>query len=290
MNDLNDFAVLILTHGRPDKIYTIATLKKCGYTGPIYYLVDNEDSTASKYIENYGENVIIFDKKQMSDKTDEMDNFEDRRTITHARNASFEAAKKLKLKYFVQLDDDYTEFSFRTDSQGQYATSIIKKSLNNVFASMVRFLKTTPIKSIAFAQGGDFIGGKNGSLATKPILKRKCMNSFFCLTDRPIQFLGRLNEDVNTYTSGAIRGELFFTFPLISLNQKPTQSSSGGITEAYKEYGTYVKSFYTVMIAPSCTKISMLHTENKRVHHQINWANAAPVILNEKHQSKKNGK
>jgi len=27
-----DFAVFILTHGRPDNVKTLSTLKKCGYT------------------------------------------------------------------------------------------------------------------------------------------------------------------------------------------------------------------------------------------------------------------
>ena len=35
-----NFAVFILTHGRPDNVKTIPTLKKCGYTGNIYFIVD----------------------------------------------------------------------------------------------------------------------------------------------------------------------------------------------------------------------------------------------------------
>ena len=34
------------------------------------------------------------------------------------------------------------------------------------------------------------------------------------------------------------------------LNQKATQSNLGN-TEAYKSFGTYVKSFYSVMVSPS---------------------------------------
>ena len=38
-----DFAVFILTHGRPDNVITYNTLKKAGYTGDIYIVIDNED-------------------------------------------------------------------------------------------------------------------------------------------------------------------------------------------------------------------------------------------------------
>jgi hypothetical protein len=67
-----DFAVFILTHGRPDNVKTLSTLKKCGYTGKIYFIVDNEDKTIEQYQKNYGiENVKIFDKKAMADSIDE---------------------------------------------------------------------------------------------------------------------------------------------------------------------------------------------------------------------------
>lgn len=281
------FAVFILTHGRPDRVYTETTLRHAGYTGEIYYIVDNEDKTVGDYKEKYGESVIIFDKKWFADQTDEMDNFDDRRTTTHARNAIFKIATDLGIKYFVQLDDDYTAFEFRTNSKGQYPKNIfrVKFTLDKIFNSMLKYFKSTNAKSIAFSQGGDFIGGANADFATNATPRRKCMNSFFCSTDRPIKFIGRQNEDVNTYVIGGHRGDLFLTIPLIALIQKQTQSNKGAITDAYKQYGTYVKSFYTVMLAPSCAKVSIMHSRNKRVHHTINWKSAVPMILQESHAS-----
>ena len=40
------------------------------------------------------------------------------------------------------------------------------------------------------------------------------------------------------------------TIPHIMINQKPTLQREGGLTEVYLEYGTYVKSFYSVMFSP----------------------------------------
>ena len=37
MND--DFAILILTHGRADNVMTTKALEKSGYTGKIYYVI-----------------------------------------------------------------------------------------------------------------------------------------------------------------------------------------------------------------------------------------------------------
>lgn len=270
-----DFAVFILTHGRPDNVKTLSTLKKCGYTGKIYFILDNEDKTIEQYQKNYGiENVKIFDKKAMADEVDEGNNFDERRTITHARNACFKIAKEIGITYFVQLDDDYYYFGYRYDTGARKITNMDK-----VFEIMLNFYKSVDIKSIAFGQGGDHIGGFSGIK-----LKRKCMNSFFCSTERELQFIGSMNEDVNTYTTLGSRGDVFFTFTNLQLDQKDTQSQTSGITDMYQRFGTYCKAFTTAMMQPSSVKVSMMNSNNPRIHHSIKWINTTPMILDEKYK------
>lgn len=270
-----DFAVFILTHGRPDNVKTLSTLKKCGYTGKIYFIVDNEDKTIDKYIKNFGvDNVKIFDKKAMADNVDEGNNFDNRKVIIHARNACFDIAKNLGITYFVQFDDDYYYFGYRYLSGAK-----IIKNINAVFESMLKFYKSTNISSICFSQGGDHIGGFSGIK-----LKRKAMNSFLCSTERPFKFVGSINEDVNTYTSLGCRGNLFFTFTNIQLDQKDTQSNNGGMTDEYALTGTYIKSFHSVLMHPSGVMASMMNTSNPRIHHLIKWKNTTPMIIDEKYK------
>jgi hypothetical protein len=287
-----DFAVFILTHGRPDNIKTLKTLEKGNYSGPVYYIVDNEDKTADKYIKNFGEeNVKIFDKKALADQVDEGNNFDERRTITHARNACFKIAKELGIKYFIQLDDDYTAFHFRyINKKGDKLAFKSVDNLDKVFDLYLDFYKSTPFKSIAFAQGGDFLGGIGNPTAQKLPLLRKCMNSFFCSTEREFQFVGAMNEDVNTYTSLGHRGELFGTVPVCSLVQAATQSQNSGITDMYLKYGTYCKAFTTVMMHPSGVRVTMMHSNHIRIHHLIKWINTAPLIIREEHRKKPEGK
>ena len=279
-----DFCVFILTHGRANNVKTYKTLIKSGYTGALYIVVDNEDKTVDEYIKIYGDKVIVFDKLDMASRMDSGDNFEDRRAIIYARNASFEIAKRLGYKYFMQLDDDYTDFRYKFNGELEYIPKKDILSLDNILNILLEYYKKIPALTIAVAQGGDFIGGKKGGLATvlKPI--RKCMNTFICDVDRPFKFVGRVNEDVNTYTSFANRGELFLTIPNVAINQPTTQTSKGGMTEMYLDSGTYIKSFYSVIYAPSCVTISLMGTTNRRLHHRINWNNTTSMILDEKYK------
>jgi len=273
--ETKDFAVFILTHGRADSVFTYKTLKKCGYTGLVYFIVDNEDKMIDQYIKNFGEEYVkIFDKKKMANSIDEGNNFDNRKVIIHARNACFHIAKDLGIKNFVQLDDDYYYFGYRYETGAK-----IIKNLDRVFEIVLDFYKNTTITSIAFSQGGDHIGGFSGIK-----LKRKCMNSFFCSTDRYFQFVGSINEDVNTYTTLGSRGDVFFTFTNIQLDQKDTQSNKGGMTDQYALSGTYVKSFHTVMMQPSSVKISMMNSNHPRLHHSINWKATTPMIISSKHR------
>jgi hypothetical protein len=93
-----------------------------------------------------------------------------------------------------------------------------------------------------------------------------------------------MNEDVNTYTTLGSRGELFGTIPMISLTQSATQSQKSGITDMYNRFGTYCKSFTTVMMHPSSAKVSIMNTSNPRIHHSIKWINTTPMIINEKYK------
>ena len=280
-----DFAVFILTYGRAEKIKTLKTLKRFGYTGKIYFICSDDDKQLNKYIELYTNQVVVFSKKEYKNTFDIGDNFEDERVVVYARNACFDLAKKVGVKYFLVLDDDYTDFSYRFNSELSYNKG--RGYINNVddiFKAVLDYYKTIPAKTIALSQNGDWIGGHNSGWAKELKLKRKCMNSFFCSTERPFKFTGRINEDVNAYTRLGAVGDLFLTIPNVSLKQTDTQANDGGLTEIYLSQGTYVKSFYSVMFSPSSVKVAMLNTERSRLHHRVSWNNAIPVILNEKHK------
>lgn len=280
----NDFCVFILTHGRPEKLHTLTSLERHGYTGPYYIVIDNEDKTAEQYYRLYGDKVIMFDKAATAATFDEGDCFHDRRAIIYARNACFQIARERNFKYFPQLDDDYTCFVYKKDENFEYRERPIK-NLDQIILLFLEYYKTIPALSIAMAQNGDFIGGA-GSTTGKKFTKRKAMNTFFCSTDRPFQFFGRINEDVNVYTTLGHRGDLFLTVLNVAIIQKQTQTNTGGMTDIYQQSGTYIKSFYSVMYSPSFVTVQQLGVTHKRFHHNVSWEHATPLILHEKYRKK----
>lgn len=284
-----DFCALILTHNRADRIKTYKTLRTSGYTGKIFLVVDDEDPALDDYRRLYDwSEILVFSKNDYRDRFDVGDNFDNTKSVIYARNACHDLAKAAGYRYFVELDDDYTAFYLRHNAKYEYGnTPRLRKTLDQVFEAILDYYKSVPqITTIALSQGGDHIGGNSGG-GNHPRLMRKSMNSFFCDVERPFQFSGRLNDDVNTYVTLGSRGGLFFTVMQAQLVQVQTQMSSGGLTEVYLEAGTYVKSFYSVMYAPSFVKVKDLgdpRSPRYRLHHSINWHNAVPKILREEHR------
>ena len=276
---MNDFAVFIMVHGRPDKAWTYNSLRKHGYTGKIYLVADDLDPTRHRYKEIYKDQLLIFNKKQAAESMDAGDNTGDLRSTMFASNTIFDLAKENNIKYFFNMCDDYTNFGHNFNTDYEIDRHNIK-NLDKVFAAMVEFYKNTPTKTIAFSQGGDFMGGVSPSFKLE--LKRKAMNTFLCSTDRPFKFIGRLNEDVTTYVNLGSKGDLFFTLTNIRLTQTAHQQEQSGLTDVYLDNGTYTKSFMSIIYNPSCIKISSLGHKHKRIHHKITWNNAVPKILNEK--------
>lgn len=276
----NSFACFILTHGRPKGQRTLKSLRKFGYTGEIYLIVDNEDATAEEYKQNY-DNVIVFDKEEAAKITDRGDIDPKKNTVLFARNMCHRIAKDLGLEYFCELDDDYHEISFRY-IQGTELKQKHIANLDLVFDAYLDLLDATKAKCVCMAQMGDFIGGATcfGWALNKTVI-RKAMNCYFMRTDRPYKFIGRMNDDVNTYVTLNKRGELLFTYGRCAINQEETQQQSGGLTDMYKENGTYMKSMYSVMVAPSCVKVGSMGSLHRRVHHRVSWKLCAPKILRE---------
>ncbi len=280
----DNFAVFILTHGRPDKICTLKVLRRFGYTGKYYIILDNEDPTIERHKELFGEeHVIVFDKAAVAEKFDIYDNFDGRNVVVFARNVCFDIARELGLDYFAEFEDDYSEFRFRIQD-GNSLRAIYIDELDPVFEAMLDCLDDTGIRTVAMAQSGEMIGGITGGV-WRSKLKRKAMNTFFFKVGKPeddIQFVGRFNDDVNTYTTLGQRGEIFLQICNATMTQEETQAKEGGNTEAYKKYGTYIKSFYTVMACPNSVTIQLFGATHPRLHHHIDWETCVPKIISDR--------
>lgn len=275
-----NFAVFILTHGRAENVITLKALEKAGYSGKTYLVIDDEDEQEDLYREKYGEQVIQFCKKEAAEKTDVMTPSRKRNAVVFARNECWNIAKQLGLTHFCVLDDDYKNFGIRYIDDGKLKEAKISE-IDSIFTALIEFLDNSGAITVCMAQGGDYIWGADGGFFRKG-LSRKAMNVWFMKTDRQFQYMGLTNEDTNMYVTLGGIGKLMFTVTNISVNQIQTQDNPGGLTDIYKQDGTFIKSFYSVMCRPDCVKVAAMGDHYMRMHHNVEWGYCVPKIINEK--------
>lgn len=285
-----DYAVFILTHGRADRQYTYETLMRLNCDAPVYFLIDNTDSQGDEYRARFGDRVIVFDKQEWYDKTDTMDISRKMNVVVLARNAVFEVAKSLGYRYFVVLDDDYKNFEHRYEQDGKLKT-ITPKDIGRAFEASFQFLIDSGVLCYGWEQGGDFIGGANTRFRNRVV--RKIMNTYFFDAERPVTFKGTINEDMVASLYHGLLGDVIISSCDMAIQQIQTQKNKGGLTEAYLDMGTYVKSFYAVMMNPSCVKVAEMgdpKSGNYRMHHRVRYDLSCPVIISDKWRKRNGGK
>lgn len=282
----NDFCVFIASYKRPTKVRTVKSLLRANYTGPYYIVLGDDDPSIAEYENTFGKDkIIIFSKQEYVDKIDTYDNFGPQAAIVYFRNACFDFAKKLGYKYFLELDDDYNNYRYRYLDSNAKLRSCYVREFDECVDLMIDFFETSGATTVAFGQGGDYIGGCD-SMLVKQRIRRKAMNSFFCSVDRPFEFPGTINEDVNAYCALGSKGQLFMTIADMALDQAQTQAQDGGMTVLYLDVGTYVKSFYSVISSPSFVRLGTVGFSHPRIHHEIDWDHGVPCILNEEYKKK----
>lgn len=273
------YAVFIPTHGRADRVDTMGSLRKSGYKGDIYLVCDDEDKSLGDYKKIYGDKVLVFSKDDYGGKFDKMDNFGNKACVVYARNALYDLALSVGLKYIIVADDDYSSFQYRIKSDGTYHAETAK-NIDDVFRAYFDYFIKADLDALCFAQGGDYIGGEqNTSVSNGFKTSRKMMNLYFLDAEKPLNFIGTINEDLTSSITEGVKGRVIITSFMNSITQRETQSNSGGLTGIYAELGTYVKSFYSVIAAPSCVKVGAMGDSHQRVHHRVTWNNAVPKII-----------
>lgn len=95
----DDTVLFIITHQRAEKQLTLNYLKKAGYSGEIFLVVDNKDKDLEMYKKKYKDMLLIFDKEDYAKDVDAHINKFPMNGALFARNACIDFAKKMKKNF-----------------------------------------------------------------------------------------------------------------------------------------------------------------------------------------------
>ena len=253
------FAILIISHGRPDNIPTITALKKSNYSGDYYIIIDDEDKTSEKYLTNYPGHVIIFCKQNYINSNSLLFNTELRSVAVHARNAAENIAKELNLDYYILLDDDITNFHYRYVDDKLHSDKL--DNIDSAFNAYIKYMSDTNISTIGLAHDGMFLGGNTQAFnAPQHSRNRILANAFIRNMKYDVQWGPDMCEDFITSINENNKANIWITLPFIGIHCKKQgmkkSKSDGGNSEAYLMGGNYGVAKYAVLAHPDCYELS----------------------------------
>lgn len=255
---LDNFAVFIITYKRPDKQITYDTLRRCGYSGKIYLVVDDTDPTIQQYIDNYGaDNIFVFDKNYYinSDRFDNSINDGIYASAVYARRAVEDIVQSMKLPYFAVADDDIVDFVIRYPiDKGLKRYKIT--DFDVILRGYIEILDCG-VACVGFGRPNSYFGGAVAFSAVN-LCKRVITTTFFIRnSDVPVNWLSWTMEDDITVLRGSTVGELWLSIPYIQqVNSDITNlQGSGGNVELYQKYSWYYICFTELKYIPSRIQI-----------------------------------
>ena len=282
--NMNDFAVFILTHGRPYKQYTLNALRESGYTGKIYLVVDDLDKTQDKYLEFYKDSVIIFDKMHYVSVTETGVSKPHINFASFARNAIEDIAEDMKLSYFAMVDDDLTKFRYRYNENGKLR-SVDVKNMDDVLKSYVEFMETSGLTTTSLASQFRFIGGASNVPPANSSKWRLALTFYIRSTKVKVKWTSNICEDRITCMLYNRMGYPWLQLPFVQLDTKEMHGvNDGGNSDTYREITDFYRIFFTEIFVPDCNYAMYWKRNDGWVNRIPDWETLCPKIISDKYR------
>ncbi len=263
-----DYLIFIISHGRPNvqKTYEFLVSKHC--TKNTFIVCDDLDPTLDEYLKNYGDRVLVFNKKRYMDVVDVFYNVPNPNHPVYARNAVYDLAIERGYRYFVCLDDDMSALRIRT-AKAERGT----ENIDGVFQAVFRFIRDSGVYIYGSGGASSFFGGfKDEMLFT-------AVNACFCDTQRRVEFKCHYNEDVVTPLAYNKVGKIICATCHIHFFFQADGSNAGGIEYERSFRECYIYCVSALISDPAKPRIT--YTPPSHIA-KIRSGKAHPMILNEK--------
>lgn len=277
-----NFAVFITTHSRVDSMTTYDTLRRAGYTGKIYVVIDNEDAQKMRYLNRYPD-VLVYNKQLQFNKCDKVIKTEQKASVTYARNAVEEYAKQFKLDAFLVCDDDIVGLRYRWVEGTTVRSLAMNGGLDEVLQMYAEFMCVHKIAVSSFVHMLFYMSGVH-DLDKRISEQRDAVQIFFRNTEFPMNWIGVMRQDILTNTETSKRGYVWWALPYITYDAKAmneTGNNEGGMKETYDNISEYQRTFLGVITSPSCIKVGCA---NDRIKMSWNKSAAYPMIVSSRYK------
>lgn len=244
------FAIFILTHGRPHNQITLETLRRLGYTGKVYLVVDDQDKTLAEYDDIY-EDVICFKKDVFIGSTETGLSSPEPKFAVFARNAIESIALSDGYDAFMMLDDDIINIRARLPDGSVLKSYSLKGCFDEVVDRCVEYVTTAGVACMGLGFCNLYIGGVE-NFEKENSRQRLCAEAFIRNTAYKVNWRLNMVEDLITSIDGAVDNQVWFQFLPLQVDIRMSEGVvDGGNSDVYRKLGKFRVNFMPVIAYPS---------------------------------------
>lgn len=263
-------AVLICTHGRPNKQYTYNAIREAGYTGLVYLIVDDEDPSIDKLNSSLGYNIVQFCKQEYINTIDigYSSSSAKRSAILYAKCACEDFAEKMRFDNFIIADDDITGFRYRYEKDGHLLSVPVTKNMDKIITEYYNVMNRADIIATSFGDVRAYIGGqvKESRLPYNFVFR----NGYY-----RFDWKAEMYEDTVSPIFNNIRGKYTVQFPQVQYMMKEVDAKEdGGMREIYDTLSIFKRAFVAKIFSPTCIKLA-----NNKVGFELQQDKAFPKLI-----------
>lgn len=279
---MSKFAVFIITHGRPNNQYTYQTLRNCGYTGDIYFVVDSMDRTVIELeYKHPGVPTYTFLKSRyMEDSEKILDGVSS--SALFARNACEDFAQSLGIDVFAVFDDDITGLRYRWLEDGKIRSLCVQSGLDEVFKLYASFILEHDIMTTSFAHVMFYVGGAN-NLAERISNLRDTYQIHIRNAKHPVDWLSVINEDIITEIDSSKKGNIWWSLPFVVYDAQAMNDNGGGNKEYYETISATTRALLATVVCPNCCSVGYSHGKIRILQ---NRKASYPMIISGRYKKK----
>lgn len=279
----DDFAVFICTHGRPDRQFTLNLLRDSGYTGKIYIVVDDTDTSIQQYVDKFGvDDIIVFNKSHYIEESDTGVSVPPLKCVLYAKNAVEDIAHNMGLASFVIADDDITNFRYRPIESGKLGSLTVRTGMDDVVASFVEYILESKLTAVSFCIAHYLFGGIKVYTDKGRLQKLRIPYNFvFRNASYKVDWVSAFGEDVVTALLQGSRGSVMLNIPFVQLSIVPLGTAAGGMQDTYTDLTDFTRAMFDFVFLP--TAISLSAYKDKFVA-SIQTAHAFPMLVSQRYK------
>lgn len=249
------YTTFIISHNNADGMKTLDTLRSMEFNTPYYVVIDDSDKQIDRYIDLYGDNLLVFSKQHYMHTADTITMPKEECSALYVKQYIEYFCNEHEITTFIIIDDDLKGLRFRYLCEDKIL-SLPVDCINQVFAAYVDYMVTANLCGLCFGIHSMYMNKDY-----KPHSRRQFTNIYFRNGKIKFNWVSQIYDDLNSCLWCADSDSVILMLPFVQMDFEPQyfqiqnkgsdKFKIGGLVDLYNNNDSFRRAFVSTIIKPS---------------------------------------